>query len=194
MQNVAMNKNIRSFLLVFVVLCAFGLVASVWVGFKGDDTAETSGKVSTIEKLPDATIENVRYSGSKGDEREWELEADRAEHTKDSDLIVLTMVKFLYFTDNKLISTLTGKEGTYSESTGDIRIRGNVKVVSTEGYRLSTEALDYSTETKLVTTDERVKISTDGLVITGKGLEMDVDGGKITVLKDVTTILTDIAI
>ena len=60
----------------------------------------------------------------------------------------------------------------------DIRIRGNVEVVSEDGYTLRTEELVWRNEAREIVTDRPVWISSKTFRLSGKGLRVKVDEQK----------------
>jgi LPS export ABC transporter protein LptC len=183
-----MNSKIRLPLFIFVALLALGLLVLTVIGFsdKDDDTGSRE-QAAILKDIPEAVIENVRYIGSTGAERDWELFAERATHPKGSDELYLKKVKFLYFSNNVLSATLVGNEGIYSEDRGVVNLNGDVSLVSEDGYGLTTESLRYSIASGVVTTEARIRFSNDMVVVTGRGLEMDIDGKLVKVLSNVKT-------
>lgn len=190
-----MNRKLRISLLGFVLLSLAGLLVIILVNYKGKPG---QGVVSSLLKDSGVTLEKVRYSGYSGEDhgrREWELEAETVNHLKKEDLTVFTDVKVVFFSEDGSTYTLKGRDGTYSERKGLISVTGDVTMV-TSGmesgtYRLSTESIEYSTRSKVLTSKDTVELKSRTMSVTGVGLKMDVEGGKLYILKDVRSVIGD---
>jgi LPS export ABC transporter protein LptC len=190
-----MKRKLRILLLGFIVLSLAGLIGIVLVNF-----VITPGHKSLPFKIQDSgvTIEKIRYTGYSAEDqgrREWELEADSATLLEKGDLTVFTDVKVVFFSKDGKTYTLMGREGNYNKRSGLISVAGEVTLV-TEGsegdtYRLETESLEYSTQSKMLTSAEHVEISSRAMRVTGVGLKIDVKEGRLSVLKDVRTVIND---
>jgi LPS export ABC transporter protein LptC len=190
-----MKRKLRISLMGVVLLSLVGLFGIVIVNYKVKPGHEaTSSRVQDLG----VTIEKVHYSGYSGEEpgrREWELEADSLTRLKEEDLTVFTGVKVVFFSKDGTTFTLRGRECTYNERTGVILVSGNVTIVTVglggKNYKLTTDSLKYATRSKELTSTEQVEIKSQAMSITGVGFEMDVDGEKLSILKDVRTVIKD---
>jgi LPS export ABC transporter protein LptC len=190
-----MKRKLRISLICFVLLSLAGLFGIVLVNYKVKPGDEASS--SRIQDLG-VTIEKVRYSGYSGEDPgrlEWELEADSATRLKEEDLTVFSDVKVIFFSKDGTTFTLRGRECTYNERTEIILVSGDVTIVTVglggNDYKLATDSLKYSTRSKELTSTERVELKSQAMSVTGVGLKMDIDGGKLSILKDVRTVIKD---
>ncbi|MBI5599028.1 MAG: LPS export ABC transporter periplasmic protein LptC, partial [Deltaproteobacteria bacterium] len=180
-----MTKKLRFFLLLFIGLSMAGLAAAVFINF--------SLKKDSKERVapgPGAAITKVRYYGIRDSRREWELEADSAAQLKTTDPILLKGVRLVYYAKEGLAYTVRGRDGVYGVDTGEITVEGDVTVESRNGYTLKTDApLTYTTGRRIVRTNGRIRLLSRTIEVTGAGLIMDMDTEKVSVLKDVRTVL-----
>jgi len=176
-------------LVIFVVLSIVGLVVAVFVS---SGLKEVKVRDYTIKKSEGSTIDRVRYSGTRGDRLEWELEADKGFQLKGKEAIDLTNVIVTYHMKNGVVYTMKGREGSYNSQTEDVVIKGNVIVFSEkDGFSLRTERLRYSARDALVRTKDRFSMSSLRADIKGKGLEMDLVKENLKVLSEVTTVFNE---
>lgn len=185
---IIMKKNMRLFLSFLVGVSLIGLIITIFINFRLRKGFET------IAHIKGATINKVRYSGTRDNRKEWELEAKSATQLKDRDVVMLESVRLVYYAKGGFDYTLTGREGSYSMDSGEITVTGDVVVVSRDGYTLLTDSLTYSTSSKTVSTKERVSISSPKMDVTGRGLTMEVESERMSVLSEVKTVLKDASI
>ncbi len=184
--NSIMNRRLRLLLFVFIAISIVGLAVAVYVssGFK-----EVTINDYTITKSEGSTIDRVRYSGTRGDRLEWELEADKGFQVRGREDIDLTNVTVIYYTKDGAVYTMTGREGSYNAQTEDVVIKGDVVVVSDkDDFSLSTDILRYSAKSGVVQTKSRFKMTSQRADITGRGLVMDMAKENIKVLSEVSTV------
>lgn len=177
----------------FVLLSLAGLLGIVFFNF----VLKPGYDVSPLSMLDSGvTIEKIRYTGYSAEDqgrREWELEADSATMLKEKDLTVFAGVKVVFFSKDGKTYTLRGSEAEYNKSSGVIFVTGDVTLVTVGGvgdtYKLATESLKYSTLAKRLTSTEHVDIRSRSVHVTGVGLEIDVEEERLSVLKDVRTVI-----
>lgn len=186
-----MNRKIRISLSAFIALSLASLAILVFLHYQTKNTIKVT---FTEDKKFGVKIDKVHYSGTKEGRVEWVLDAESAKRSKDDDLTVLNTVTAVFYMKNGSTLTVRADEGRYSESTGDINASGNVSVESKEGYSLKTETLRFSTKSRQITTDDPVKITSGGIDIDGTGLLVEIDSGKLVVLKKVKAVFKDTVI
>ncbi|MFQ5329406.1 MAG: LPS export ABC transporter periplasmic protein LptC [Thermodesulfobacteriota bacterium] len=133
------------------------------------------------------TIEKVHYTEVKDGTVEWTLDADSANYVQADGVTIFTNPKVLFYGKDGSVYTMTGSEGSYMKESGNIKVSGDVLVVTGDGYTLATQSLRYDTASKEITTEERVSIDTSEMRIEGVGLLISVDRESFSVLDDVRT-------
>jgi LPS export ABC transporter protein LptC len=78
--------------------------------------------------------------------------------------------------------TVTGDEGELQQPSRDVELRGNVVLVSSEGFRLETTRLFWQASEQRAWTDDPVTITREGAVVRGQGLNAHV-ADRITSVK-----------
>ncbi len=113
------------------------------------------------------TVEGVRRA---------RVEADTAFFYSPTQSAELRSVRVTFFNQQGVeSSTLTCREGTYFWRTGDMHGRGNVRVVTTDGRRLTTERLVYSQDRNEVESDTAFVFDSPDEHLVGQGFTSDPD-------------------
>lgn len=154
-------------------------------GKKGSENSKITGKKSTAEQA----IENFTLTRTSQGEKEWELEADRAEIYKKEEKTIVQVLKIKFYDQGKITSILTAREGVLDSQSGDMEVRGDVVVTSEEeGTTLKTESLRWDANRKKIVTDDLVRQERANTITTGQGLESDPDLEKVIIKKNVKVI------
>jgi LPS export ABC transporter protein LptC len=81
---------------------------------------------------------------------------------------------------------ITGETGELDNASKNLRIRGNVEVVSEEGFTLRTEEVLWLNEKREIVNEKPVWLSTKGFRLQGKGLRVKVDKQQFFLQEKVT--------
>ncbi|MFQ5735727.1 MAG: LPS export ABC transporter periplasmic protein LptC [Thermodesulfobacteriota bacterium] len=181
-----MNRKIRISLLAFIVLSILGLAVSVFVHYQ----TQNSYKVTFNEdnKL-EVRIDNIHYSGTKQGRVEWELVADSAKRARGVDLTVFSNVTATFYPKGGPAYTLEAREGSYVEAAGVVRVSGDVRLNSKDGFAMRTESLKLMMETKEVTSRDPVRLTSGVMDVEGTGFFADLDTGRLRILRDVRAVI-----
>ncbi|VAW38183.1 hypothetical protein MNBD_DELTA02-164 [hydrothermal vent metagenome] len=174
---------------IFIAVSIVGLVVAVFVssGFK-----EVKVKDYTIRKSEGSTIDRVRYSGTRGDRLEWELEADKGFQLRGRDDIELTNVTVIYYMKDGAVYTMTGREGSYNAQDEVVVIKGDVVVLSNrDDFSLKTDILSYFAASGRISTKSRFRMTSLRADVTGRGLVMDMAREQLKVLSEVSTVFKE---
>ena len=146
-------------------------------------------KVSDKKSSPEQAIENFILTHTNQGEKEWELEADRAEIYKREGKTIVQKLKIKFYDQGKITSILTARRGELHSLSGDMEVRGDVVVTSEEeGITLKTESLKWDAQRKKIVTDDFVRQEKGDTIITGQGLEADPGLEKVVIKKNVKVI------
>ena len=77
--------------------------------------------------------------------------------------------------------TMVGEEGDLFQATGNVEIRRNVVLTSSDGMRLETSVLRWQGAEGRLWTDAPVRLSRDGAVVDGTALDVRVGDERTTV-------------
>lgn len=123
-------------------------------------------RVEVAQKLQD-----VRYSQSKDDKLQWELEANSVEQISGGSTD-LENVKITYYSDDGKNTVLTADSGLYDTTSRNATLRQNVLVRTSDGNSLRTNVLKWSQQEELLRGEGDVTISRGNSVLRGRGFEL----------------------
>jgi len=173
------NKTSLCFL-IFMIMAIFS-----GCGKEKPESSIVSGEKPSAEQA----IENFTLTHTSKGEKEWELEADRAEIFKGEGKTIVQKLKIRFYDQGKIASILTAREGELHSSSGDMKVKGDVVVTSPEERTtLKTESLRWDAKRRKIISDDLVRQEKDDTVITGEGLEADPDFEKVIIRKNVNVI------
>jgi LPS export ABC transporter protein LptC len=158
---------------VFVAAVIAVLVARGWSARGGGSDAPAT--------RADYRIKDVRLSEETKRGSRWRLDAAHAESFEKQGRTVLKQVT-IHIEEPDATWTVTGDEGELQQPSRDVELRGNVVLVSSEGFRLETTRLFWQANEQRAWTDEPVIITRDGAVVRGQGLDAHV-ADRITSVK-----------
>lgn len=170
----------KKFFPAFIFVLIFSLSSC---GKEKPETPTMAGR----ESFPEQAIENFTLTHTNQGEKEWELEADRAEIYKREGRTIVRKLKIKFYDQGKITSILTAREGELHSQTEDMEVRGDVVVTSEEGT-LKTESLKWDARRKKIVTDDWVRQEKDDTIITGQGLESDPELEKVVIKKNIKVI------
>ncbi|MDH5173968.1 MAG: LPS export ABC transporter periplasmic protein LptC [Elusimicrobiota bacterium] len=172
----------KSFLWMFAFLIILGLSSC------GKEKPEET-KMSGEKSFPDQAIENFTLTHTNQGEKEWELEAERAEVYEKEGKTIVHKLKLKFYEQGKITSVLTGRRGEISSPSGDMEVRGDVVVTSEkEKMTLKTNSLKWDARRNRIVTDDFVRQEKGDTIVTGQGLESDPELERLVIKKDVKVI------
>src|SRR5262249_43965814 len=90
------------------------------------------------------------------------------------DLVTARSLTIDFFDEHgKQSSELKAHEGELYQRTRDMVARGNVVLVTTEGWRMSTDEMRFLNSRRKITSDKLVRVEKEGTVLEGVGFESD---------------------
>ena len=166
-------RNIRFALALLVTTAIIGIVAAI--SFKGSRTALPEPVAKPLPQNIDVALHNARFTEMRDGVTIWELVADRAEYDKSGDVAYLSDIHMVFAnTRSNGAITITAIEGEYANASRNVRLRGNVHVVTESGIVFDTESLDYLAGPSRFKTSERVDFHSGRLSLAAIGMELDV--------------------
>ena len=124
----------------------------------------------------DQVLEGFSHYVTNDGVRRSRVEADTAFYYEPTQITELHNVKVVFF-DIKGTegSTLTAQQGTYRWQDGSMEAKGNVRVVSPDGRRLTTESLRYDNATNMIMTDKQFSFDRGEEHLEGNSFRSDPD-------------------
>ena len=166
-------RNIRFALALLVTTAIIGIVAAI--SFKGSRTALPEPVAKPLPQNIDVALHNARFTEMRDGVTIWELVADRAEYDKSGDVAYLSDIHMVFAkTRSNGAITITATKGEYANASRNVRLRGNVHVVTESGIVFDTESLDYLAGLSRFKTSERVDFHSERLSLAAIGMELDV--------------------
>ncbi|MFQ5464756.1 MAG: LPS export ABC transporter periplasmic protein LptC [Thermodesulfobacteriota bacterium] len=186
-----MNRKIKVGLTAFIVLSVAALALLVALRYRSENRVTvTFNENKDIE----VKIEKIHYSGNRDGRLEWELKADSATRTRGDGLAAFETVSFVYYTAEGDRITLEAPRGSYDEARGVIDASGGVTVSSSSGYTVRSESMRYSVGSREITSGSRVEIASGTMEVSGIGFLVEVDRGRLRLMKDVEAVIREAAI
>ena len=161
---------------IFGLLLAF-LFVEIWLGFpiKLENSESDAPKVAPGESTEaQEKMKGVHLVETSGGDRDWELFADSAEGYGGTGKWQLKNVKILFYSKNKAEFTVTGKEAEIDTKTKDMKVEGDVKTVTNNGYHFSSPLLLYLSKQRLLRSPGPVVMTGPG-DSEGEGLRLQSD-------------------
>lgn len=119
-----------------------------------DEVADQKERTQDVEQV----LSGTNLVESQGEKKVWELDAEEARKTQGSDDWRLDQVKVRFFGENDVFYNALGKSGFVGDNQKKLKIDGDVKIKSSNGYVLDTEVIYYKTDTKIIDGPEKVKL------------------------------------
>jgi LPS export ABC transporter protein LptC len=146
-------------LLLCILVIEIIVIAPKEVGVPPEENMQAQQQAATADSGAQHTMQGVSSIGSRGETKEWELNAVRAIRMTENEDWIIVNVKVKFFGGNGVIYTVTGKQGQVDVKKNNIRISGNVITRSTNGYTFKTEAVFYDSAERLLTSPHDVQMS-----------------------------------
>ncbi len=121
---------------------------------------------------------------------QWVLDAKEVTFSGDKSFISFQDFVLKVTPKNRPPFELKGKRGNYSRDEGEIKLWGDLKGSSGNGYKISTEHVLVKEKIGHLITDMPVEIRGPFFLVTGKGLLIDLKRETLMIFSDVTTTIT----
>jgi LPS export ABC transporter protein LptC len=168
MASVAPQTTRRLLVLGLLVL---GLGGALLAGCSGGKKLSASG---TTGELPDGEVEDFSVTETDSGRPQWTLFAKHAATYQARDLVTARTLRIDFFDEKGLKSSeLVAREGELYQRTRDMVARGNVVLLTTEGWRMSTEEMHFLNSRRKITSDKLVRVEKEGTVLEGVGFASD---------------------
>lgn len=141
--------------------------------------------------LPEQKIQGLHLVESQNGERDWELFSKSAEGNQNEGNWGLQAVKVLFYSSENMTFTVTGKEGQIETGSKNLKIRGDVKTTSNNGYEFTTDSVSYLANKKQILSPDFVKLKGpadhmgEGMILTGHYLIASVSDNTMKIYKDI---------
>jgi len=134
---------------------------------------------SAFQQLPqnvDIALKQARFVDMKDGQVDWVLLADKVEYDKSGEIAYLTGGIKMDFVKSETRGAIkvTADRAEYLSNTKNIKLRGNVHLVTDDGVIFDTDQIDYTAAISQFKTSEKVVFQQERLKLNAIGMEMDV--------------------
>ncbi len=139
------------------------------------------------------SMEGFRFTQSENGRVSWRMRAGSAELYANKEAQLKDLEITFIAPDNKEASLL-GESGTLDTDTGNASIRRgirDVRIVTGDGYLLTTSSLFWKAGERLVRTGDPFKLLGSEIYLEGKGFSADVDMRQLVVNSNVKAVLQE---
>jgi LPS export ABC transporter protein LptC len=193
------RRNAVILALLFVILVVEILViapkevgTSVADDLKAQRAAEAALKSTSKDKgMSGQEMRGVKAVGAKGEKREWELWAEKANRPKDNTQWTAETMKVNFFADNGVTYVVTGERGKVDPDKRDLRIEGNVVTRSSNGYTFKSQYVEYDSKKRKLVSPGAVEMigprdqNGGDIHLTGGALDADFVSNEINITNKV---------
>jgi LPS export ABC transporter protein LptC len=137
-----------------------------------------------ISEHVDVQVKDVFYTEIGDSDAKWEIRADSATYQKKDNLAVFNRVAVKLITKDGQI-VMTGDHGEFDTNKKDIRIYGNVDIMTDRGDRLKMDRLNYSHAHRRISTDAVVTMENPKMRVSGKGMTLSLTDRELRLLSDI---------
>jgi len=150
---------------------ALAVMAALSAGCAGE---KRSNATRASGELPDQEVSDFVLTETDAGHPQWTLYARNAATFTARDVIIARGVRMDFF-DEKGVrsSSLTAREGEILQQKRDMTARGDVVLLTAQGWRMSTDELHYLNGQNLIVSDKLVRVERGGDVLEGLGFQSD---------------------
>lgn len=138
------------------------LFLQIFLGFPHliENEPESESVKQDLSKISgaDQKMEGVHLVESREGDRDWELFAEAAEGYQGHGTWELRKVKVLFYSEDQVQFTVTGDQGSIDSKSKDMSIRGQVQMISANGYRFNTDVCNYEATPRILKSPFAVKM------------------------------------
>jgi len=187
-------KAIGKLLKVFSVLVAlFVFVYGSYLWLRGADLAMPALLVPAPGARLLMSMDGFRFAQSENGRISWRMHARKADLFESKEA-QLTDLEITFIAPDKRQGELLGETGTMDTVTGNAsvhRVSREVRVVTSDGYLLTTNSLFWKAGDRLVRTPDAFKLLGSEIYLEGKGLSANLDMRTMVVDSDVKAVLQE---
>ena len=177
-------KKVRFFLIAIASLTFILIVVAVVRNFLIPSASKQ------LDNLPpqgvDMQLGNIHYEQTNKDAfKEWELNAQAAQYFKNESKVAFQSITLTFYSNAGKVYKLSADHGELYTDSKDVKVHGNVVVVTDEGYRVQTDSFQYNAKERKISTDAQVTLASKEMVMTGKGMVVDLEEERLYILEGV---------
>ena len=162
-----------------MVIVASTVALVVAILFRQFHSAAPETASKPISPEVDMSLSQLNFSEMRGNDKLWDLIAERADYDKEAATAKLTGVKTEIYDGKGGGVVITSKRGSYHEAQHLVIMQEKVHAVTKKGMVFDTEQLEYRSGPGLVLSSRPVKVVDGRLTLTAQGMEMSLHDEKV---------------
>ena len=162
----------RHLLLLLALILAGALAAIVALRYRPSvDLAEV---VKALPSGVDLALQDINYTHSEAGVARWRLVAKQVQHRAEQQGMFVADLQLTFFDPAGVEQgKLTARNGQVNADFSVVEVRGEVQIVSRNGYTLQTDHLTYRQEDRSIRTDAPVRLVSTDMQLDGIGMTVD---------------------
>lgn len=183
----AASKRIRQILAAAIIVASVAIAGTI--ALKQFRSASPQSTPRTTSPEIDMAMTRVAFSEMRGDEKLWDLTAEKADYDKEQGLVRLEVVRTEIYEGKAGGAVITSQKGVYNEGSRIVRMNGKVHVVTKRGMVLDTEQLEYRAAENLLVTDMPVRVKDGRLHLTALGMTLNTRDEKVRFHQQINSVI-----
>jgi LPS export ABC transporter protein LptC len=166
------TSNLQRILWTIIAIVLCGLVG-IFIGYR----RLMEDRDVFIEGVKDAaviSVQKIMQTATRDGAKEWDLEAASGRYLAGANQAELEQLQVTFHLGDGSTVNLTADTGILQTDTKDMRVEGNVVVVS-GSYRLTTQSLHYNYKERLLHTQDVVVIKGENAELSAASLKVELD-------------------
>jgi len=168
-----MNLLKSRHLLLLLALILAGTLAAI-VALRYRPAGQLAEVVKALPSGVDLALQDINYTHSEAGVARWRLVAKQVQHRAEQQGMVVADLQLTFFDPAGVEQgKLTARNGQVNADFSVVEVRGEVQIVSRNGYTLETDHLTYRQEDRSIRTDAPVRLVSTMIQLDGIGLTVD---------------------
>ena len=178
----------RHLLLLLALLLAGALAIIVALRYR--PSLELAEVVKSLPSGVDLALQDINYTHSEAGVARWRLVAKQVQHRSEQQGMVVADLQLTFFDPEGIEQgKLTARNGLVNADFSVVEVRGEVQIVSRNGYTLQTDHLIYHQEDRSIRTDAPVRLVSTTIQLDGIGLTVDLATQRLQVHNKVRAVV-----
>ena len=168
-----MNLLKSRHLLLLLALILAGTLAAI-VALRYRPAGQLAEVVKALPSGVDLALQDINYTHSEAGVARWRLVAKQVQHRAEQQGMVVADLQLTFFDPAGVEQgKLTARNGQVNADFSVVEVRGEVQIVSRNGYTLQTDHLTYRQEDRSIRTDAPVRLVSKSMQLDGVGMTVD---------------------
>ena len=184
-----MNLLKSRHLLLLLALILAGTLAAI-VALRYRPAGQLAEVVKALPSGVDLALQDINYTHSEAGVARWRLVAKQVQHRAEQQGMVVADLQLTFFDPAGVEQgKLTARNGQVNADFSVVEVRGEVQIVSRNGYTLQTDHLIYHQEDRSIRTDAPVRLVSTMIQLDGIGLTVDLATQRLQVHNKVRAVV-----